>query len=458
MTVTIPDELLRRLDRPGPRYTSYPTVPVWSTEFGEQDYRQALRDLAGDADAELSLYLHLPYCLKRCHYCGCNAEIEADPAVRARYLDDLARELATVTSLAGGRRRVVQMHWGGGTPNFLGDDDLRRLMGRLQEAFAIDPAGEISIEVDPRLGTPAQARLLRELGFNRVSLGVQDFRREVQVAIGRVQPEKLTRRFYEACREAGFASVNLDLVYGLPAQTAASFGETLAKVLALAPDRIACFGYAHVPWVRPNQERIDAALLPAPADRFALFRQAVETLTDRGYDWIGLDHFARRDDELAVAARERRLHRNFMGYTTRPAAHLVALGASGISEVSGRFAQNDASLAGYAAAVRDGRLPIVRGLRLSADDELRRLAILHLMCNLELPFDLTVARFGAPVTELLGEEVRRLRAHAPDGLIVEEPGRLRVTELGRYFIRNLCMELDAYLERGEDSPRFSRTV
>lgn len=462
MTLDVPASLLRKYDKPGPRYTSYPTVPSWSSDYGEVEYRRALNELADRPGVELCLYLHVPFCAKRCHYCGCNAVTGRSRDAADQYLDAVALEVAIVTDILGSARRVRQVHWGGGTPNFLRDNQLERAVDLLQRSFDLDATVEISLEADPRVGTPEQARRLRELGFNRISLGVQDFDPYVQKAIGRNQSAERTRRFYADCRAAGFNSVNLDLVYGLPGQTRESFARTLEVLLELDPDRVACFSYAHVPWVRKNQEQVDTSRLPSPAEKFALFLQAIDTLTAAGYTWIGMDHFARQDDELAVAHRERRLHRNFMGYTTRPADDQLALGMSGISELAGNFAQNDADLMAYQNALRDGRLATVRGHRLNPDDRLRQRAIAHLMCNLELPFALTSELAGSPgaagLDALFADELERLEPLARDGLLVFEPDRLRVTELGRFFIRNICMELDAYLDPQAGKPIFSRTV
>jgi len=311
---------------------------------------------------------------------------------------------------------VVQMHWGGGTPNFLDSAPLDRAISMIRKRFSFSADAEISLEADPRIGTPEQAAVLRELGFNRISLGVQDFQRDVQVAIGRVQPTGLTTGFYSACREAGFSSVNVDLVYGLPRQT------------------------------------------EAPEQRFAFFQQAVDTLSGAGYRWIGLDHFARPEDELTRAVDRRALHRNFMGYTTRPASELIAVGMSGISEVAGRFAQNDADLQGYTSSIDAGRLPIVRGLVLSREDRLRRQVILDLMCNLELRFDSTEIAFEEPLNLLLPTALSRLEPLAADGLVIIEEDRLRVTELGHFFLRNIAMVFDGYLDPEDSQPLFSRTV
>ncbi len=457
MRVDISPDLLNRLDKPGPRYTSYPTVPAWSDTFDEADQRTALRELGAISDRPVSLYVHLPYCVKRCAYCGCNAAVPTDKSDSDHYLDSLERELDIVAGIVG-RRSVVQMHWGGGTPNYGKEHQIRRTVQLIRDRFDFEPGAEVSLEADPRLGTVEQAHLLRELGFNRISMGVQDFDRKVQVAIGRVQPEKLTVRFYEACRDAGFESVNLDIVYGLPHQNLETFKSTLDRVIELGPDRLACFGYAHVPWARENQRSIDASALPGGENRFALYQLAVESMTEAGYTWIGLDHFARPDDELAVALAERRLHRNFMGYTTRPALDLLAVGNSAISDVQDRFSQNVTEVGQYEEAVNAGRLPVVKGMHLSADDKLRRLVILHLMCNLELPYAVTVPRFDATVDELLPEALAQMDPLIEDGLVVREADRLRVTDLGRFFLRNVSMPFDAYLTGGGDRPLFSRTV
>ncbi|MDY0110235.1 MAG: oxygen-independent coproporphyrinogen III oxidase [Candidatus Krumholzibacteria bacterium] len=455
MHVRVSPDLLRRLDRPGPRYTSYPAVPAWRGAFGAEQWRAALAELGARPQAEVSLYVHLPYCVRRCHYCGCNAEIPPCRADVDRYLDHLEREFDLLVA-ATGRRRVVQMHWGGGTPNYQTDAQLRRTWSLAADRFDLD--GEMSIECDPRAGRPEQSHLLRELGFNRISIGVQDFSERVQEAIGRRQPEAVTRRYVAAARAAGLTSVNLDLVYGLPHQTPDVFAASLAKVLELAPDRLAVFGYAHVPWAKPHQAAIDEAALPAGPERFALYQQAVRTLTAAGYTWIGLDHFARPDDELAQALQHQRLHRNFMGYTTRPSLDMIAAGCSAIGEVCGRFAQNAATVADYERAVGDGKLPVVRGLELTDDDRRRRRVILHVMCNLELPWALTEAEDGRTVPELFPECLEPLRALAADGLIELSDRGLRVTGLGRYFLRNVAMVFDAYLGDGDRQPRYSRTV
>ena len=448
---TISHELLDRYDRPGPRYTSYPPIPSWSAQFGEADYREALAGLAGHPDHPVALYLHLPFCVARCWYCGCNATVTRHDHVQEAYVGRLIREMGMVCDALGARRRAAEMHWGGGTPNFLGPAAMERLAAALRERFQLAPGAAVAIEIDPRVASVEQLGRLRALGFNRLSIGIQDFDPAVQQAIGRIQSEAAVGELRHAARDLGFGSVNFDLVYGLPAQTEGSFARTLQRVVEMAPDRIACFGYAHVPWARPNQRRIDTAGLPDRYARFALFRLAVETLTAAGYRWIGLDHFARPGDELSLALDDGRLHRNFMGYVPDPAPHLLAFGTSGIGEVDGRFVQNDAHLGHYQRAIDAGTLPVVRGHVLSGDDRMRRAAIERLLCTLELPY--------ASLAPLGGDEdpLARFRPFADEGFVRFEPDRLVVTPTGRFFLRNLAMELDAYAA-GAAPERFSRTV
>ncbi|NTU82849.1 MAG: oxygen-independent coproporphyrinogen III oxidase [Chloroflexales bacterium] len=452
--VRVTPEQIDHYNKPGPRYTSYPTVPVWSHSFGEADYLEALAAVAARPEDALSVYVHLPFCAERCAYCGCNATVTKHTHVVDSYLDRVEREIELVAPRLGGRRRVVQMHWGGGTPNFLNEVQMRRLVGLLDAAFDIDRdgrTGEVSLEMDPRIGTREQLELCRELGFNRVSFGVQDIDPRVQVAIDRIQPFEKTSELYYASRELGFTSVNIDLVYGLPYQSGAVFGRTIDAIIGLRPDRLACFSYAHLPTRLANQKRVDAAGLPQPYEKFSLFQQAVERMTDAGYDWIGFDHFALSDDEMAVAARERKLHRNFMGYATKPAPHMVAFGVSSIGDLGGSFVQNDHGLGRYQKSLDAGHLPVIRGMKLTEDDQRRRAALMHLMCNLELPF--SMAHDPAMI-----DDFARVAGYADEGLVTVESDRLVVTDLGRYFIRNLGMELDAHLSHTAGRPVFSKTV
>ncbi len=450
-------ELIRRHERPVPRYTSYPTVPFWDRDFGEREYVEALDDAGADPDRALSVYVHLPFCAKRCYYCGCNAMVTHSEDVVDRYLDHLSREIEGVVDRIGTGRRVTQMHWGGGTPNFLTDRQTVRLFEALANVFDFRADAEIAIEMDPRVATPTQPQLLRRLGFNRMSLGVQDFDPRVQAAIGRIQPEADTVSLLEGARAAGFESVNFDLVYGLPYQTPDGFARTIERVVELAPDRIATFSYAHLPEIRKIQRAVDASGLPGPEAKLGLFLDAVDRLREAGYAWIGFDHFALPDDELAVAAAERRLLRNFMGYTTHAAPDQVAFGLSGIGCLAGRFVQNDTGLGRYGAALDANRFPVVRGHRLSRDDEVRARVIQHLMCNLEIRDDTTVPDFGAPVGDLLGADLEALTEFEDDGFLQPTTDGWNVTETGRFFLRNVAAALDPYLDRGA-LPTFSSSV
>ena len=444
----VPDALIASYDVAGPRYTSYPTVPVWSTTFGAEAYAIALRE-AGRDQHPLALYAHFPYCSAKCHYCGCNALVTQKRATVERYLDDLQRELDLVVAHLGAGRRAVQLHWGGGTPNVMTDVQIRRAFHLFADRFDLAREAELSVEADPRHVTPSQLETLRALGFDRISFGVQDLDPAVQEAIGRVQSEGMVREVVDWSRAAGFTGINIDLIYGLPRQTVESFTRTMETALALDPDRVATFGYAHMPSQRAHQRLIHDDDLPSPATRAALFQLAVATFTGAGYAWLGLDHFAKGADPLAAAQRDGVLHRNFMGYTTMPGQHLIGVGMSAISEVAGRFAQNAPGIAAWREAVTAGRFPTVRGHRLSDDDLLRQRAIMHLMCNGELPYEL------APMP---AAETRRVYTRfADDGLVTLESNRILVTPLGRFFLRNLCMELDAHLTR-ETAGRFSRTV
>lgn len=454
-------ELIERYDRPGPRYTSYPTAVEFHPGFGSDEYRARLAAAAAAPDRPLSLYVHLPFCESRCAYCGCAVVATRKREVAAIYLTYLERELAMLAAALGRRRHVVQYHWGGGTPTYLSPEQIARLDGVVQRHFEIDPDAERAIEIDPRVTSRAQIALLRRLGFNRLSFGVQDFAPAVQDAIQRHQTEAETHDLYWAAREAGFASINFDLVYGLPRQTVRSFAHTLARVVAMRPDRIAVYSYAHVPWLRPNQKAIDPLDLPRAEVKRQLLGSAIEAFTVAGYESIGMDHFALPGDDLAAAARERRLHRNFMGYTTRSAPDSVAVGASAIGEVGGAFAQNHKSLARYYEAIDGGRFPIERGYALTGDDQLRAFVIAELMCNFQLDRADVRERFGVEMDDYFAKELETLAGPGgpvSDGLLEIQPAGLRVTARGRLFVRNVCMAFDRYLGAHQGRPVFSRTI
>ena len=453
--------LIERYDRPGPRYTSYPTAVEFHAGFTAEDYRGRLDSANSRVSQPLSLYVHVPFCEHRCAYCGCAVIATRKREVAVTYLEYLECEIEMVAASLNGRRTVVQYHWGGGTPTYLSLEQIARLDACIRRHFDITPDAERAIEIDPRVTTREQIVLLRELGFNRLSFGVQDFAKPVQEAIDRHQSEAETRQLYFAARDAGFESINFDLVYGLPRQTVESFQRTLASVVDMRPDRLAVYSYAHVPWLRPNQKAIDPMDLPDAEQKRRLLGAAIDTFTAAGYEAIGMDHFALPDDELAVAARERRLHRNFMGYTTRPAPDSVALGVSAISDVAGAFSQNHKSLARYYEALDAGRLPVERGYALSEDDRLRRFVITELMCNFHLDAAAVRERFGVDLADYFAAELEGLNqpdGPVADGLLDITPDGLTVTTRGRLFVRNICMAFDRYLAAHQNRPVFSRTI
>lgn len=452
--------LIRQYDRPGPRYTSYPTAVEFSEAFDEAAYRGRLA-AASRIDAPLSLYVHLPFCANRCTYCGCMTVITRRSDVASRYLGYLEREIAMLSHHLGGRRRVVQHHWGGGTPTYLDGAQIARLHGTIARHFDIDATAEQAIEIDPRVTSREQLQLLRSLGFNRLSMGVQDFDADVQAAIGRGQSEEMTRRLYDDARQIGFDSINLDLVYGLPRQTLTTFSRTLASVVEMQPDRVAVYSYAHVPWLRLHQRQINTSDLPGAELKFELIGAAVDAFGDAGYVSIGMDHFARPEDDLASAAHERRLHRNFMGYTTQPASDLLGIGVSAIGDVQGAFAQNVKKLTSYYAALDGGRFPIERGYALGADDLVRRHVITQLMCNFRIDRASVAGMFGLDFGTYFGGELETLRAAGgpvDHGLLTVTPDALEVTPRGRLFVRSLCMPFDRYLAAHQGTPVFSRTI
>jgi oxygen-independent coproporphyrinogen-3 oxidase len=458
--VSISTELLLKYDRPGPRYTSYPTAPDWLDSFGPDDFLSRLEQADRDApDEPFSLYVHVPFCERLCLYCGCNVVITRKHEVAADYLRYLDREMDLAAERLPRRRSVAQVHLGGGTPTFLTPAELTQLHESVTRRFRILPSAEIAIEVDPRVTTADHVRALAGLGFNRVSMGIQDFDPRVQKAVHRIQGEEPTRRLVDRCREAGFQSINVDLMYGLPYQSEASYRRTLEAVLALRPDRVAVFNYAHVPWLKRQQGAFPESALPRGREKLELFRLAVETFTRAGYRQIGMDHFALPSDELAVASEKGTLHRNFQGYTVMPEIDTIAFGVSAISDVCGAYAQNDRTLAGWAALLEAGRPATIRGIVLDAEDRLRRHVIQEILCNFRLDLASVEARFGIRFREHFAAELAALEEHRGDGLVEVHPDRLVVTATGRLLVRNVCMAFDAHLrERRDDRPIFSRTI
>jgi oxygen-independent coproporphyrinogen-3 oxidase len=455
-----PLDLLTRYDRPGPRYTSYPTAVEFTEAFDAATYADQLRRAADDSHAPLSLYLHLPFCEERCTFCGCTVVITRKREVAARYLTYLEREIELVARALNRRRRVLQYHWGGGTPTYLSVDQIERLHHFVAERFEILPEAEVAIEVDPRVTSLAQLETLARCGFNRLSMGVQDFTPDVQAAVNRVQSEASTQTIVTEARRLGFTSINIDLIYGLPLQTRESFGRAVDAVIGMRPDRVAVYSYAHVPWIRAHQKRLAPDALPSGARKLELFLEAMRRFLEAGYAPIGMDHFALPDDELARAAAAGRLHRNFMGYTVRPAPDLVGVGLSAIGDVTGAFAQNVKKLSTYYEALDAERFPTERGYILNEDDRIRRHVIAELMCNLRLDRRAVEARFGIRFDEYFARENAELvRGPAADGLVEIDGDTWVVTPAGRLLVRNVAMIFDRHLrERTAQQPVFSRTV
>jgi len=461
-SVFTPD-LLRRLDTNGPRYTSYPTADRFHEGFTEADYRQSLASRAElarhNAAPPLALYLHIPFCESVCYYCACNKVVTRHHERAAEYLDAIEREIDLHRDALGPRQHVTQVHFGGGTPTFLTDAELSRLFDKLRAAFEIAPDAECSIEVDPRTATPERLAHFWKLGFNRISFGVQDFDAEVQQAVHRIQPAEQVEALMTSARALGFESINVDLIYGLPKQRPDNFARTIARVIELAPDRIALYGYAHLPERFKPQRRIVAAELPDGAARLAMLGHAIEAFGAAGYEYIGMDHFARPDDALAIAKREGRLHRNFQGYTTQPECDLLGLGVSAIGRVGATHAQNAKTLDAYYGAINAGRFATVRGLALSADDLLRRKLIMDLMCRGRLDFAQVRAEFGVDLPSQFSVELARLEPLAAHGLVRVSADAVEVTDVGWYVVRAVAMVFDRYLhDKTVPRERFSRIV
>jgi len=445
----------------GPRYTSYPTAPVWSEDYGVDDFRGELaREDAGPDDG-LSIYAHVPFCRSLCHYCACNKVITRKPELPLRYLDSIERELDAVAEAVRVPRPATQVHWGGGTPTYLTPQQVTRLHGAVRARFPMAPGAEISIEVDPRVTTSEHVAALRESGFNRISMGVQDFEPKVQEAIHRVQSYEETAELVVQSRAAGFESVNFDLIYGLPYQTEESFGRTLDRVLDVSPDRLALYSYAHVTWVAKQQRGFERKDLPPAEAKMRIFFSALRRLLDAGYCFIGLDHFAKPEDELSRALEERTLRRNFMGHTTQAGVDLLGFGPSAISELRGSYAQSQRDLGAWHEAVATTGVATLRGHRLSGDDVERRFIIGRIMCLGELRAAEFEAEFAKPFAAGYARELAALEPAARDGLVeCSDDGSLRVTALGRLLVRNVAMAFDAYLPQqlGAGRPMFSKTV
>jgi oxygen-independent coproporphyrinogen-3 oxidase len=441
-------ELVQRYDRPGPRYTSYPTAPLFDTDFGEPEFlEQARRSNQELIPRPLSLYVHVPYCHSPCFYCGCNRLITRDPAKGRRYLERLLSEIELVAPHFDRDRPVVQLHFGGGTPNFLAPEQLAVIVEKLGDRFTFGeaPGRDFSIELDPRHVQPGDIAAYAQAGFNRASIGVQDFDPDVQRAVNRVQSVEETAAVIDDCRKAAFRSVNVDLIYGLPRQTCAGFERTLDNVVELRPDRLAVYSYAHLPGLFKAQRQISAEDLPDAETRLRLLGTAVDRLTEAGYCYIGMDHFALPHDDLVLALSRGGLHRNFMGYTTHAECDLVGLGLSSISRIGDSYSQNWRDLRTWEAALEAGRLPVWRGLALTFDDTLRADVIAQLMCHGELDVEAVERRFGIDFEAYFAEVLPRLWRLAEHGLLGINGSRITATPRGRFLLRIIAMCFDRYL-------------
>jgi oxygen-independent coproporphyrinogen III oxidase len=458
----IPETLLRRLDVPGPRYTSYPTADRFVEAFGADTYAQALRQRAEGAVvggvSPLSLYVHIPFCESVCYYCACNKVITKHHERGREYLDALAREIALHVDVIGAGQPVSQLHLGGGSPTFLSDDELDGLMANIRRDFKVVPGAEISIEVDPRTASPQRLERLAAMGFNRISFGVQDFDHDVQVAVHRVQSFESVRELVLAARALNFESINADLIYGLPRQTPQSFARTIAQIGELRPDRIALYAYAHLPTRFKPQRRIDAAELPPPEHRVRMLGDAIAGFIGHGYTYIGMDHFALAGDSLAAARRQGRLHRNFQGYSTQPDCDLIALGVSAIGRMGATYSQNAKTLPEYYDALNHGTFPTVRGLALSRDDLVRRAVIMAIMCQGRVEFESIELAHLINMREYFAHELASLQPMADGGLIELTDDAIQVTANGWYFVRGVAMAFDKHLQADKVRERFSRII
>ncbi len=449
--------LLKKYDRPGPRYTSYPTAPHFSENFEKEKFDEEL-EKANKEKREVSLYVHLPYCDTLCYFCGCNMIVSNNRKRINSYENYVKKEIDLLREKIDDERRVVQLHWGGGTPTHLNPDEIYDLGSYLRQSFVFSDDAEISCEIDPRGMTKEHLIALKESGFNRVSMGVQDFNKKTQIAVNRIQPEEITIRVLDWARELDFISVNIDLMYGLPFQTKKTFAETLDRIIEISPDRIAVFNYAHVPWLKKHQALIKADTLPAPEEKLQLLELSIERLTDAGYVFIGMDHFAKPDDELTKALYEKKLYRNFQGYSTRSGVDLHALGITGISQFGRIYSQNQKTEKKYYQDIGNGILPIAKGYYLTEDDILRRQVIMKLMCNFELDFKEIEKEFAIDFNSYFAWGLKNIREMIDDGLVEISNDKLTVNATGRLLIRNVAMNFDGFIERKEDNTRYSRTV
>ena len=446
--------LLQKYSRPGPRYTSYPTAPAFKKNYSSAARLKSLKEAGND----ISLYFHLPFCDTLCYFCGCTMLVSNNREQIKGYLDYLEREIK-LTSEAIGNKNVIQLHWGGGTPTHLLPKEIRKLGECIHKYFRIADDAEISVEIDPREVTRDHIQALRDAGFRRASIGVQDMDERVQRAINRIQPEQVTRQVIDWCRESDFNSINIDLIYGLPLQTRKSFVNTLERVLLFKPDRLALYNFAYVPWLKPQQKLIHIEDMPESEEKLLLFADATNTFLKAGYEYVGMDHFAKPEDELAIAREEGTLQRNFQGYSTRAGCDLIGLGMSAISHIGSTFTQNAKTLPTYYEKLDSKEFPVVSGLEMANDDLIREYVIMRLMCDLKINKVRINEEFGIDFDCYFSSSLRNLDDLISDGLVVDTPRTIIITGKGRYFLRNIAMCFDAYLAKAVlDKPVFSKTL
>ncbi len=456
--IQITPELIQKFTKPGPRYTSYPTAPEWKIQPDTTFYTQALTQF-GQSDKPVSVYVHIPFCASMCYYCGCNVVIrKSRTEVGDEYLNYLEKEVTLVCATIGRRPHIKQFHVGGGTPNYLTIPQLHRLKAIFDHAFIIDADAEVAIEIDPRTVSLDQVKVLREIGFNRVSMGIQDFDAEVQKAVNRIQPYDIVAPLIAQLKHDNWESINMDLIYGLPHQTLAGFQRTIDQVITLDPDRIAMYSFAHIPWLKSHQKLISENALPNPTEKLAIFVQARNQLLQNGFDAIAMDHFAKSQDTMAIAFKNGVLHRNFMGYTLKPADEFLGFGVTSIGFVENTFTQNNHELADYYNELNHERLPAKKGLALTLDDQMRSWVINAIMCQFHVEKSDFTTRFNQDFDTYFAHEKAHLDACERDELIIRFPNAITATELGRFFIRNVAMGFDWYLRQQKTDQRFSSTI
>jgi len=452
-------DLIKKYDRPGPRYTSYPTAPQFNNSFTPDKFREEIvRTNSIGNSPDLSLYFHLPFCDTLCYFCGCNMIITRSRDRITEYIKHLKKEIDLQRSLINDERKAVQLHWGGGTPTHLNPDEITDLVGYINSKFPFNENPEKGCEIDPRGLTKEHLQALFNGGFNRISMGVQDFNDKVQQAVNRIQPEEMTIQVVDWVREIGFNSINLDLMYGLPFQNMSTFEKTVDETIKISPDRIAVFNYAHVPWMKKHMELIKAEDLPKPEEKMQILKMTIEKLTGAGYVFIGMDHFAKPTDEMAIALREKKLYRNFQGYSTHSGTDLYGFGITSISQLGNVYAQNVKKEKEYFDLINNSSIPVEKGYHLSEDDILRRYVITRVMCDFELDFSSVEKVFNINFEEYFANGINSLQEMADDNLIEIKNRKLTVTEMGRLLIRNVAMNFDGYIERKEDTGKYSRTV